>query len=127
MFAALREFFKTKVGDRVSNISSGGLTFCHGAQNEEKTETLAHVTEDEKRDEKEMSETTEHGSLLELSDVNDEFFDVPEGSDFDMHNHDWASDSDPETHSQVKGYYLHFLDIQSWGGITSGEVGVVIS
>ncbi|XP_057526843.1 protein ENHANCED DISEASE RESISTANCE 2-like isoform X1 [Amaranthus tricolor] len=98
--SALREFFKTKVGDRVSSTFSGGLTFCHGAQNEDKTETLAHESEDEKLDEKEMNETTEHSSLVELSDVNDEFFDVPEGSDFDTQNHDWASDSDPETHSQ---------------------------
>ena len=102
MFTALREFFKTKVGDRVSSTFSGGLTFCHGAQNEDKTETLANESEDEKLDEKEMNETTEHSSIVEISDVNDEFFDVPEGSDFDTQNHDWASDSDPETHSQVK-------------------------
>ncbi|KAL2938367.1 Protein ENHANCED DISEASE RESISTANCE 2-like [Bienertia sinuspersici] len=94
--AALREFFKAEAGVYFSNISSGDLAFCHGTQNEAGPEIQPYAN----RKEKEVDKASEHGSLAELNDISDEFFDVPEESYFDLSDHDWHSDCGPETHVQ---------------------------
>ncbi|KNA15104.1 hypothetical protein SOVF_101280 [Spinacia oleracea] len=99
--AALRELFKARAGDCFSNISSGDLAFYHGTQNESNPEIYPPaVNVEEKLEEKIEDETDEPGSLAELNDVSDEFFDAPEGSDFDLSDHGWPSDCSPETHLQ---------------------------
>lgn len=99
--AALREFFKAQAEDCFSNISSRGLAYWHGTQNENNNEIFppAVIGEEEMEDE-EVDITAERGSLAELNDVIDEFFDAPEGSDFDLPDHGWPSDCAPETYLQ---------------------------
>uniref|UniRef100_A0A803N8L4 Uncharacterized protein n=1 Tax=Chenopodium quinoa TaxID=63459 RepID=A0A803N8L4_CHEQI len=95
--AALRELFKAKAGDCFSNIISGDLAFCHNTQNENRTEMYPPSPNGVENMEEQKDETAELGSLAELNDVSDEFFDAPEGSDFDLPDHGWPSDCSPET------------------------------
>lgn len=44
---------------------------------------------------------SEHSSLVGLNDAADEFFDVPEPTDYDQSEDGWASDFGPEGYSQV--------------------------
>lgn len=44
---------------------------------------------------------SEHASLVSLNDAADEFFDVPEPSDYDQSKADWTPDFLSETCSQV--------------------------
>lgn len=52
--------------------------------------------------------SSEHASLVGLNDAADEFFDVPEPSDYDDSENGWTSDFGPEMHSQVPSlsYFL---------------------
>lgn len=44
---------------------------------------------------------SEHASLVSLNDADDEFFDVPEPSEYDQLEDEWSYDFGPEMHSQV--------------------------
>ena len=44
---------------------------------------------------------SEHSSLVGLNDAADEFFDVPEPTDYDQSEDGWTSDFGPEVYSQV--------------------------
>lgn len=102
VFAALRELFKAKAGDCFSSNSFGDQPFGHASQNENKPEIYPHAVDGkENLEEKELEKLSEHGSLAELNDVSDEFFDAPEGSDFDPPDYGWPSDCGPETNLQV--------------------------
>ncbi|XP_010689525.2 protein ENHANCED DISEASE RESISTANCE 2-like isoform X1 [Beta vulgaris subsp. vulgaris] len=99
--AALRELFKAKAGDCFSSNSFGDQPFGHASQNENKPEIYPHAVDGkENLEEKELEKLSEHGSLAELNDVSDEFFDAPEGSDFDPPDYGWPSDCGPETNLQ---------------------------
>lgn len=97
--AALRELFKAKTGDYLSDFSSGNLLFYNGAQIENKPEVQTHL--EERVEEKVLDESpSEHASLLGLDDVSDEFYDVLEPSDIDLGDDGWASYGEGETYLQ---------------------------
>ncbi|RWR96655.1 Pleckstrin domain-containing protein [Cinnamomum micranthum f. kanehirae] len=102
ILAALRELLKTKLGNH-SNFSFGEL---------EKEIDLPHI---EKEHIKEVYSTPEprfeaqnssrepaylDRSFLHLSDVADEFFDVPEQSEYELLESSFSSDSGNEIHNQ---------------------------
>lgn len=90
--AALRELFRAKAGDYSSDFLSGNLLFCNEAHTENRPEFQTFCESREgKVDEKELDKS-EHGSLVGLDDVSDEFYDVPEQSDYDMEDEGWPSD-----------------------------------
>jgi len=94
--AALRELFRAKAGDCSSDFFSGNLLFCNEAHTENK-----HESREEKVVEKELDKS-EHGSLVGLDDVSDEFYDVPEQSDYDLTDEGWPSDCGQGACLQVK-------------------------
>lgn len=97
--AALRELFKAKTGDYLSDFSSGNLLFYNGAQIENKPEVQTHL--EERVEEKVLDESpSEHASLLGLDDVSDEFYDVLGPSDIDLGDDGWASYGEGETYLQ---------------------------
>ncbi|XP_010264665.1 PREDICTED: protein ENHANCED DISEASE RESISTANCE 2-like isoform X2 [Nelumbo nucifera] len=108
--AALREFFKAKVGNYPSfEFSSGELTQCIGLpQNEIEDLKVEVQTPSENIMTKEVDlmkeevekQSSKSASLLVLNDVADEFFDVPEPSDFDPSENGWSSNMSPEIHPQ---------------------------
>ncbi|KAK9676707.1 hypothetical protein RND81_11G094400 [Saponaria officinalis] len=87
--AALREYVKANAVEYASNFSNGDLAFSNGA-------------EKEKPEEKESSKVlSEHGRLVELNDIGEEFFDVPELS-CDLPDDGWPSDCGSETYLQLQ-------------------------
>ncbi|KAF8403070.1 hypothetical protein HHK36_011164 [Tetracentron sinense] len=108
VFAALRELFRAKVGKYPSDVS-GELTRDIGLPCSEKEDidvevrTLAEKrkTEEEDLTEDEVEKSpSKPASLMELNDATDEFFDVPEPSEYDQSENGWLSDLSPELHSQ---------------------------
>ncbi|OMO67424.1 hypothetical protein CCACVL1_20525 [Corchorus capsularis] len=105
--AALREFFKARQGKYPStDLSSGELIRNVRLQQSEEDSMNDMCTHIEAGKNKEnMSEAmerapSEHSSLVGLNDAADEFFDVPEPSDYDQSEDGWASDFGPEVYSQ---------------------------
>lgn len=110
-FSALRELLKTKIGNHpCSECSSGELTKEIGLPQSEKENVKAEVQQLE--DKRHIDDSTEveisptrctslGGSFLQLNDAADEFFDVPEQSEYDLSETSWSSDSGNEMQSQV--------------------------
>ena len=104
---ALREFFRAKQGYSSSEYSSGELTRNVGScQNEVDSrldiQTMTRDGSNKGNMAEEVDKTpSEHASLVSLNDAADEFFDVPEFSDYDQSEADWVPDFVPEMHSQV--------------------------
>ncbi|KAJ8432038.1 hypothetical protein Cgig2_020582 [Carnegiea gigantea] len=100
--AALRELFRAKAGDYSSDFLLGNMLFCNEAHTENRPEFQTFCESREgKVDEKELDKS-EHGSLVGLDDVSDEFYDVPEQSDYDMEDEGWPSDCGQGACLQVK-------------------------
>lgn len=106
--AALRELFKTKVGNYSSSeFSSGELRINFGVhQNDGYGEADAlTLTGDESTNEHVSEEVerspSEHASLVSLNDASDEFFDVPEPPNHDESETDWTPDFGSDIYSQV--------------------------
>lgn len=102
--SALRELFRAKHG---SFPSSGELSrSARLNQNEESgfgessSLTECEMYKDPGNEEKDKF-PSERSSLVDLNDGVDEFFDVPEPSDNDHLDDNWASDFDSDTYSQV--------------------------
>ncbi|XXG44666.1 hypothetical protein AAC387_Pa01g4405 [Persea americana] len=109
--AALRELFKTKIGNHsCSECSSGELAKEIGLLQNEKENIKAEVQQLEERRHIEDSAAVVEasptkcsslgGSFLQLNDAADEFFDVPEQSEYDLSETSWSSDSGNEMQSQ---------------------------
>ncbi|XP_052176020.1 protein ENHANCED DISEASE RESISTANCE 2 isoform X2 [Diospyros lotus] len=104
--AALREYFRAKVGDYPpSDSSSGELTTDNRlAQNEDvmvKVQTRAEIGKDKEDMEEEVIKSpSEQASLMGLDDEADEFFDVSEPLDYNHLENDWCSDMGAEAYSQ---------------------------
>lgn len=106
--SALRELFRAKHG---SFPSSGELSrSARLNQNEESgfgessSLTECEMYKDPANEERDKF-PSERSSLVDLNDGVDEFFDVPEPSDNDHLDDNWASDFDSDTYSQVE--YQH--------------------
>ncbi|TYI80799.1 hypothetical protein E1A91_D05G111400v1 [Gossypium mustelinum] len=105
--AALRELFKAKQGKYPSaDISSGELIRAVRLQQSEEDCVVDMCTQIEAGKSKEnLSEgmekaPSEHSSLVGFNDAADEFFDVPEPTDYDQSTDGWDSDYAPEVYSQ---------------------------
>lgn len=107
--AALRELFRTKLGNHTaSDFSSGELMRerrlnQHGADLKVEVQTrLENGKSKEEAEEEEMVKTpSEHASLMGLNESTDEFFDVSEPLDYDQTENSWSSDFSPDTYCQV--------------------------
>lgn len=100
--------FRTKLGNYPSSdFSSGELTnHVRLPQSEQdvKTEaqTLAEGKTGEDIEDREVDKLpSEQSSLVGLNDAADEFFDVPEPSDYDQAENGWPPDFGSEIYSQV--------------------------
>ncbi|KAF8397698.1 hypothetical protein HHK36_016620 [Tetracentron sinense] len=109
--AALRELFRAKLGKFPSDFSSGELTRDIRLPQSEKEDikvefqTPAETRKSEEEDllEEEVENlSSKPSSLMGLNDVADEFFDVPEPSEYDQSENGWSSDLSPEMYSQVQ-------------------------
>ncbi|KAA3489542.1 protein ENHANCED DISEASE RESISTANCE 2-like isoform X4 [Gossypium australe] len=105
--AALRELIKAKQGKYPSaDISSGELIRAVRLQQSEEDCVVDMCTQIEAGKSKEnLSEgmekaPSELSSLVGFSDAADEFFDVPEPTDYDQSTDGWDSDYAPEVYSQ---------------------------
>ncbi|OVA10121.1 Pleckstrin homology domain [Macleaya cordata] len=106
--AALRELFRAKSGKySCSDSFSGQLTrdieMPHGEKEDIKVE-VQNQEENRKNEEDLVEEEVDKSSSVSaslggLNDVADEFFDVPEPSDYQS-EYGWASDTSPEMQSQ---------------------------
>lgn len=107
VYAALRELFRAKQGNYVSDYSSGELARNVRLLHKEEGTTVGvqTLTEDGQPKEnisEEMDKSpSEHASLVGLNDAADEFFDVPEPSDCDDLENGWTSDFGLQVYSQV--------------------------
>lgn len=109
--AALREYFKARQGKYMySECSSGELTrdigLLHNVITDIKIDAKSQV-DDGKSDEENVLEELEKSSSFpasigELNDAADEFFDVPEPSEYDQLDYDRSSDSFSDMHLQVQ-------------------------
>ncbi|KAJ4726054.1 protein ENHANCED DISEASE RESISTANCE 2-like [Melia azedarach] len=103
--AALRELFRAKEGNySSSDFSSGELSRTIRRHQLDGGNVVQTQTEDGNSKENTAEEAdkfpSEHASLVGLNDAADEFFDVPEPSDYDDLENGWTSDFGPEMHSQ---------------------------
>ncbi|KAK9126033.1 hypothetical protein Scep_014879 [Stephania cephalantha] len=107
--AALREFFKAKRGNfPFSEFSSGELTrtirLTRGEKEEIKVELSSHLKNRNSVEEDPMEEmdksSTKTASIGELNDTIDEFFDVPEPSDYNQFENGWSSDTSADMQLQ---------------------------
>jgi hypothetical protein len=108
VFAALRELFKAKLGNcPSSDFSSGELVGnmrLHQIEGDQRIDVQTPTNDGMTKEcmNEEVDKTpSEHASLVGLNDPADEFFDVPEPSDYDQLENGWSSDFDPEMYSQV--------------------------
>ncbi|KAG8644597.1 protein ENHANCED DISEASE RESISTANCE 2 isoform X2 [Manihot esculenta] len=99
--AALRELFRAKQGNCASSeFSSGEL-----ARNVKLHQSEEARNGDDGRSKEFLSEEvdkapSEHASLVSLNDASDEFFDVPEPSDYGQAENGWSYDFGHEIYSQ---------------------------
>ncbi|XAR59744.1 hypothetical protein NMG60_11015697 [Bertholletia excelsa] len=105
--AALREFFRAKIGEYpFSHFSSGELrrdSNSHQGQGYIKDEvhTRAEIQNTKENMEEAVAKIpSEQDSLVGLDDATDEFFDVLEPLDCDQSENDWCSDFGAETYAQ---------------------------
>ncbi|KAJ7970446.1 Protein ENHANCED DISEASE RESISTANCE 2-like [Quillaja saponaria] len=132
--AALRELFKAKAGNYSSEFSSVELTEDIGLSQSDKEEikTAVQFPEEKRKIEEvilaedEVDKTPSgRASLMKLNDA-DEFFDVPEPTDFDQYENEWHSDTleqnslsmyQPKQSSGAAGFVkkLHDLAVQKKG------------
>ncbi|KAJ7975060.1 Protein ENHANCED DISEASE RESISTANCE 2-like [Quillaja saponaria] len=105
--AALRELFRAKAGTYSSEFSSDNLTKDIGLSqsNKEDIKTAVEFPEERRKIEEVIPEEDEEdkpssgrASLMRLNDA-DEFFDVPEPTDFDQFENEWHSDLTAEQNS----------------------------
>ncbi|KAH9700569.1 Pleckstrin (PH) and lipid-binding START domains-containing protein [Citrus sinensis] len=101
---ALRELFRAKQGNYSSpEFLSGELT-RNMRMHQTDGNMVQMPTEDGNSKENTSEEvdqvSSEHASLVGLNDAADEFFDVPEPSDYDDSENGWTSDFGPEMNSQ---------------------------
>ncbi|XP_031386846.1 protein ENHANCED DISEASE RESISTANCE 2 isoform X1 [Punica granatum] len=99
--AALRELFQAKLGDYPSlDFFSGELSRSIRVQQHEATGwTRDSKTKGDAAEEVERA-ASDHASLVSLNDAADEFFDIPDPSDYDQSESGWSYDFGPETHNQ---------------------------
>lgn len=94
--AALRELFRAKRGYPSSDFSSGELTRNIGScqtdlDSRSGVQTVTADGDNKGNISEEADKTpSEHASLVSLNDAADEFFDVPEPSDYDQSEADWT-------------------------------------
>ncbi|BBG97811.1 Pleckstrin homology and lipid-binding START domains-containing protein [Prunus dulcis] len=101
--AALRELFGAKTGNCSSEFSSGDLTGdISSAPGEVRKIEDGLLVEDE------VEKPEGRASLKGLHDAADEFFDVPEPTEYDQFENEWPADLSMEQHSTKKGY----MDLQ---------------
>ncbi|GMY10327.1 protein ENHANCED DISEASE RESISTANCE 2-like isoform X1 [Fagus crenata] len=105
--AALREMFRAKLGNYTPPDSSSGELTRNIRLNQIEGDSMVDFqipTRDGKTKEntaEEMEKTpSEHASLVSLNDASDEFFDVPEPSDYDQSENSWTPDFGPDMYSQ---------------------------
>ncbi|KAH9660729.1 Pleckstrin (PH) and lipid-binding START domains-containing protein [Citrus sinensis] len=102
--AALRELFRAKQGNYSSpEFLSGELT--RNMRMHQTDGNMVQMPTEDGNSKKNTSEevdqvSSEHASLVGLNDAADEFFDVPEPSDYDDSENGWTSDFGPEMNSQ---------------------------
>ncbi|QCE09346.1 protein ENHANCED DISEASE RESISTANCE 2-like [Vigna unguiculata] len=97
--AALRELFKARLGNcSSSDYSSGELTTKSGLHGKEGgiTNSDTEIQADENNRDNSVGEVdqtqSEHASLVTLNDADDEFYDVPEPSDYDESENGWMTE-----------------------------------
>ncbi|CAN4100879.1 unnamed protein product [Withania somnifera] len=107
--AALREFFRAKLGDCSSlyileeQVRDRRLHQLEEVKVEIQTrlENGKNMVNMEEEEEEEVAKApSEHASLMGLNDASDEFFDVSEPLDNDQSENGWPSDFGPEMYSQ---------------------------
>ncbi|XP_019436278.1 PREDICTED: protein ENHANCED DISEASE RESISTANCE 2-like isoform X2 [Lupinus angustifolius] len=99
--AALRELFRAKLGNcSSSGYSSGDLirnTSLHLKEGDINSESDTQIQAgDEKSHDNSVGEVdqtqSEHANLVSLNDADDEFYDVPEPSDYDESEYGWMAE-----------------------------------
>jgi hypothetical protein len=113
--AALREFFRAKNGNCACiEFSSGELTRDMGLQQGENERLKIEMQS--ANESKRFEDTTEGsqggsnrhlssaGSLVQLNDTTDEFFDIPDESEYDQREAMWSSDE--STHAPVSSLHI---------------------
>ncbi|KAL3732047.1 hypothetical protein ACJRO7_028830 [Eucalyptus globulus] len=105
--AALREMFKSKAGNFSSDYSCGDLMRDIGLPQIVKEDVKAEVEDHEKivkiqevkfTEDQSERPPSQSSSLIGLNDADDEFFDVPEPTDYDQLEN-WSSELIPELHA----------------------------
>ncbi|GMH07118.1 hypothetical protein Nepgr_008958 [Nepenthes gracilis] len=136
--AALRELFKAKMGSHPSDFSSGDLAgdsvLSHGERVNIMDELQTQTVNEGKLEDQEVDKTpSERASFVGFNDVGDEFFDVPEPSDYDLPEDGWPSnfglgtsysqDPRPPRFSTAVGLVkkLHDLAVQKKGYVDLQE------
>ncbi|KAK7402119.1 hypothetical protein VNO78_14134 [Psophocarpus tetragonolobus] len=107
--AALRELFKARLGNcSSSDYSSGELTRNSGLHMKE-GDIINSVTEiqaDENNHDNSVGEVdqaqSEHTSLVTLNDADDEFYDVPEASDYDESENGWMAECSHQKSQDIR-------------------------
>lgn len=110
------------------------MSSCRSAHNDNRAEVQAHAeNREEMLEEKDEDKTpSEYSSLVRFNDVGDEFFDVPEQSDYDLPDDGWPSDCVQETCLQdtrhklttAAGFVkkLHELEVHKKGYVDLQEI-----
>ncbi|KAE8727161.1 protein-tyrosine sulfotransferase-like [Hibiscus syriacus] len=106
--AALRELFKARQGNYPSaDLSSGELwnVRLHQIEEESMVDMCKRIESGKGKENMIVAmerAPSEHSSLVGLNDAADEFFDVPEPTDYAQTEDEWASDFGPEDMRQPK-------------------------
>ncbi|KAF3454986.1 hypothetical protein FNV43_RR05434 [Rhamnella rubrinervis] len=137
--AALRELFRAKLGYPSSDFSSGELTRTirlHQNDLDSRSDDRKVIEDGDSKgniSEEVVKTPSEHASLVSLNDAADEFFDVPEPSDYDQSEADWSPDFVSDMYSQdmrpprlstAAGFVkkLHDLAVQKRGYVDLQEM-----
>ncbi|KAE8670488.1 Pleckstrin (PH) and lipid-binding START domains-containing protein isoform 2 [Hibiscus syriacus] len=114
--AALRELFKARQGNYPSaDLSSGELIWnvrLHQSEEDGMVDMCKRIEAGKAKENMSVAmerAPSEHSSLVGLNDAADEFFDVPEPTDYDQTEDGWASDFGPEDMRQPNYQRLLFL------------------
>lgn len=95
--------FKSKSEKFLLEYSSGELRrdiVLHQSEKEDIKKEVHELEESIPEDEAERPHS-QTASLMEMQDAADEFFDVPEPSDYDQLENEWSSELSPELQSPV--------------------------
>ncbi|KAF5742542.1 protein ENHANCED DISEASE RESISTANCE 2-like [Tripterygium wilfordii] len=108
--AALRELFRARTGNFSSEILSREVGRATELLQSDNTDAKNEVQESEKNekigenaallDDGLEKITSGRTSLMGLNDACDEFFDVPEATDYDHYENGWSCATSPDLHSQ---------------------------